>query len=113
MSLPRSVADVISRHGKLEVEGIDRRYLNGILSCADPKRLQRIADGLSAAKIDALLRKWLAQLPHPYSPRGRRAGYRYDVSILQAEFSLTQVLDRPETGRIFFEQVIRDCNGSA
>jgi hypothetical protein len=81
---------------------------NGILSCADPKRLQRIADGLSAAKIDALLRKWLAKLPHPYSPRDRRAGYRYDVSILQAEFSLTQVLDRPQTGRIFFEQVIRD-----
>src|SRR6185312_2142315 len=28
MSLPRSVADVISRHVKLEVEGIDRLYLN-------------------------------------------------------------------------------------
>ena len=28
--------------------------------------------------------------------------------ILQAEFSLTQMLDRPATGRIFFEQVIRD-----
>jgi hypothetical protein len=27
---------------------------------------------------------------------------------LQAEFSLTQVLDRPLSGRIFFEQVIRD-----
>ncbi len=38
----------------------------------------------------------------------RKAGYRYDVSILQAEFSLTQVLDRPVTGRIFFEEVIRE-----
>jgi hypothetical protein len=28
--------------------------------------------------------------------------------VLQAEFSLTQMLDRPITGRIFFEQVIRD-----
>jgi hypothetical protein len=28
--------------------------------------------------------------------------------VLQAEFSLTQVLDAPVTGRIFFEQVIRD-----
>ncbi len=27
---------------------------------------------------------------------------------LQAEFSLTQVLDQPVTGRIFFEEVIRD-----
>ena len=28
--------------------------------------------------------------------------------MLQAEFSLTQMLDRPVTGRIFFEQLIRD-----
>src|ERR1700735_4918369 len=38
----------------------------------------------------------------------RQAGYRYDLSILQAEFSLTQVLDRPVHGRLFFEQVIRE-----
>jgi hypothetical protein len=38
----------------------------------------------------------------------RAAGYRYDISILQAEFSLTQMLDKPVSGRIFFEQVIRD-----
>jgi hypothetical protein len=81
---------------------------NGVLSCADPPRLQAICDGLSAAKIDALLRKWLRRLPHPFTAADRRAGYRYDVSILQAEFSLTQVLDRPEHGRLFFEQVIRE-----
>ena len=28
MSIPRSVADVIRRHVSLEVEGIDRMYLN-------------------------------------------------------------------------------------
>jgi hypothetical protein len=38
----------------------------------------------------------------------RIAGYRYEISVLQAEFSLTQMLDKPVTGRIFFEQVIRD-----
>ena len=81
---------------------------NGILSCADPKRLQAICDGLSAAKIDALLRKWLRILPHPFTGADRTAGYRYDVSILQAEFSTTQVLDRPVHGRLFFEQVIRE-----
>ena len=63
---------------------------------------------MSAAKIDALLRKWLRRLPHPFTVADRRAGYRYDVSILQAEFSLTQVLDRPVTGRVFFEEVIRE-----
>src|ERR1700745_2357704 len=81
---------------------------NGILKCTDPKRLQAICDGLSAAKIDALLRKWLRLLPHPFTGADRKAGYRYDISILQAEFSTTQVLDRPVHGRLFFEQVIRE-----
>ena len=55
-----------------------------------------------------MLRKWLKRLPHPFPPRDRAAGYRYQLSILQAEFSLTQVLDAPVTGRIFFEEVIRE-----
>lgn len=94
---------------QLAKEGIAFAALdNGVLSCANPKRLQQICDELSAEKIDALLRKWLAKLPHPYSASDRKAGYRYDVSILQAEFSLTQVLDRPLAGRIFFEEVIRE-----
>ena len=81
---------------------------NGILKCADPKRLQTICNSLSAEKIDALLRKWLRLLPHPFTGADRKAGYRYDISILQAEFSTTQVLDRPVHGRVFFEQVIRE-----
>jgi len=81
---------------------------NGIQSCAHPKRLQTICDSLSADKIDALLRKWLRRLPHPFPARDREAGYRYQISILQTELSLTQVLDRPVSGRIFFEDVIRE-----
>jgi hypothetical protein len=81
---------------------------NGILSCADPKRLQQICDDLSAEKINGFLRKWLRLLPHPFTGADRKAGYRYDLSILQAEFSLTQVLDQPVHGRLFFEQVIRE-----
>ena len=81
---------------------------NGVLSCAAPERAQQICNALSADKIDTLLRKWLARLPHPFSRNDRAAGYRYQLSILQAEFSLTQVLDRPATGRVFFEQVIRE-----
>jgi hypothetical protein len=75
---------------------------------ADVAAVQRICDGLTEDTIDGLLRKWLARLPHPYPPEDRAAGYRYDVSILQAEFSLTQMLDAPVSGRVFFEQVIRD-----
>jgi hypothetical protein len=81
---------------------------NGILSCDDPNRAQRISNELNAKKIDRLFRKWLARLPHPFRPKDVRAGYRYKLSILQAEFSLTQVFHQPRHGRAFFEQVIRD-----
>jgi hypothetical protein len=81
---------------------------NGIRSSEDAPRVQRLADTLDAAKIDAVFRKWLRRLPHPFAPTHRAAGYRYQLSILQAEFALTQVLDRPLTGRCFFEEVIRE-----
>ena len=94
---------------QMKLKGIGYEALdNGVLNCESARRLQGICDGLSAEKIDALLRKWLRRLPHPFSAADRRAGYRYKVSILQAEFSLTQVLDRPVHGRMFFEEVIRE-----
>jgi hypothetical protein len=88
----------------VEFEALD----NGLLSCTDPARAQAICDGLGADQIETLLRTWLARLPHPFTSADQEAGYRYAVSILQAEFSLTQVLDRPLTGRVFFEEVIRE-----
>ena len=81
---------------------------NGLRSCADPERVQRLADSLDAAKIEAVFRKWLRRLPHPFATAHRKAGYRYHLSILQAEFALTQVLDRPVTGRCFVDDVIRE-----
>jgi len=89
---------------KIAFEELD----NGILSCANPPRLHEIAAGLSSDKIQALLEKWQAILPQPFAAEDVAAGYRYEVSILQSEFSLTQVLDRPQSGRIFFEEVIRE-----
>ena len=88
----------------IEFEPLD----NGILRCADPEVMQRLADGLTAARVDALLRKWLARLPHPFSADDREQGIRYDISILQAEFARTEVFDQPLAGRVFFEEVIRE-----
>jgi hypothetical protein len=81
---------------------------NGFVSCEDPRRLQAIADGLSAEKIEALFRKWLRLLPQPFLPSDQEAGYTYELSIGQAEFALTQISDRPLYGRLFFEQGIRE-----
>src|SRR5664279_3027807 len=81
---------------------------NAFAQVDDPAGLQQICDRLGPEQIQALLDKWLAILPNPFTDADRAAGYRYDISVLQAEFSLTQMLDRPLSGRIFFEQVIHD-----
>jgi hypothetical protein len=81
---------------------------NGIASCEQPELVQRLANQLDEAKIDALVRKWLRRLPHPFSKAHRTAGYRYEVSLWQVEFALTQVFDRPLSGRCFFEEIIRE-----
>ena len=49
---------------QLRQKGIEFAPLdNGFLSCANVQRLQRLCDGLSAARIEQLARKWLARLP--------------------------------------------------
>jgi hypothetical protein len=81
---------------------------NGFATCQDVAAVQAICDSLGPEHIDALLTKWLRILPNPFTDEDEAAGYRYELSILQAEFSLTQMLDRPVSGRIFFEQVLHD-----
>ena len=78
---------------------------NGILRCDDHEVMNAISQEITSARIDALLRKWLARLPHPFTAQDRIHGIRYDISILQAEFALTCVFDRPIQGRVFFEEV--------
>lgn len=81
---------------------------NGLHSCADAALAQRIAAGLDARALAGVFAKWMGRLPHPFPAADRAAGYDYNLSILQAEFALTQVFDRPLTGRQFFEQIIKD-----
>ena len=76
----------------------DESCFGGPIGSVDPPKYEHVQ----------ILRRWLARLPHPYTPQDRQAGYRYDLSILQAEFSSTQILDRPLSGRIFFEEIIRE-----
>src|SRR6516225_2165114 len=81
---------------------------NAFAAVEDVAAVQAICDGLDEQKIAALAARLLAMLPYPFTADDTAAGYRYELSVLQAEFSLTQVLDAPVTGRIFFEQLIRD-----
>nr|VFK43945.1 MAG: hypothetical protein BECKTC1821E_GA0114239_10302 [Candidatus Kentron sp. TC] len=80
---------------------------NGILSCANPTRLQQILDELDGTKIEALAHKWLDRLPDPFTDEDHEVGYNYRISIPQAEFSRTRVFGRPLSGRHLFEELIR------
>jgi hypothetical protein len=91
-------------HASIPFESLD----NGFASVGDAQRAQAICDELDADAIDAFFRKWLARLPHPFTPEDRAAGVRYRLSILQMEMSRTEVFDRPVVGRQFFEEVIRE-----
>ena len=70
--------------------------------------MQRICDGLTDQEIYRFAGKWLAGLPHPFTTADEQADYRWQLSVQQVEFSITMALDRPVSGRIFFEQLIRD-----
>jgi hypothetical protein len=81
---------------------------NAFAAVDDVAAVQAICDGLDEGKIEALAARLLRLLPHPFTAGDTAAGYGYQLSVLQAEFSLTQALDAPVSGRIFFEQLIRD-----
>jgi hypothetical protein len=81
---------------------------NGFRWCADPERLQQLADALGPADVQAFFERWLERLPWPLTAADRATGYRHRLSIWQLEASLTQVFTRPVYGRQFFEAIIRD-----
>jgi hypothetical protein len=92
-----------------ERAGLGYRPLdNGFRSCEDPAALAAICGRLSANEIERVFRRWQARLPSPFSADDRRRGYRYQLSVRQAELSDTRVFDRPAAGRAWFELTLRD-----
>jgi len=94
---------------QMEKQGIAFETLdNGFLSCAEPEKLQQTCGRLGPEDIERLFRKWQERLPLPLRAQDREAGYEWRLSIWQMEVSLTQIFDRPQRGREFFEEVMRD-----
>jgi hypothetical protein len=81
---------------------------NGFRTCARPDTLQQICDSLDAAAVERFFARWQHQIPFPLTASHAARGVTYQLSILQAEVSCTQVFDRPLRGREFFETVIRE-----
>ena len=78
---------------------------NAFAAVEDPAALQAICAELDAGRIDALPRKWLARLPHPFSVgRRRRSGprrspppdRRRDVGCSLAHRALAFVVAHPD-----------------
>jgi hypothetical protein len=92
-----------------EQAGIGYRPLeNGFRSCADAQALAVICARLSARDIRSFFQRWQRILPSPLTDEDRRRGYRYQLAFRQLELSDTRVFDRPQAGRDWFEQTIRD-----
>jgi hypothetical protein len=72
---------------QLSAQGIafDKRD-NAFLDCANPARLQELADAFGPETITAALEPHLAQLVPYFSADERAAGYRHGLSVAQAEY---------------------------
>jgi hypothetical protein len=81
---------------------------NGFASCADPVALQAICDRFGPEAIAAFCQSWLDRLPLPLTPADRAAGYWWDLSMRQVEFSRTIVFTAPRHARAFFETLVAD-----
>jgi hypothetical protein len=94
---------------QLDKAGIAYEALdNGFRWCADPAALQRICNRLGASAVHTFFWRWFHRLPTPFTADDLQAGYAYELAFRQFEVSDTRVFDRPQTGRAFFEGVIRD-----
>ncbi len=80
---------------------------NGIAYVDDEAALRRLCRRFGPAHIQRYFERWMYRLPSPFTADDRRAGYTYQLSILQLEIARTEVFDRPLHGRQFFEEVIR------
>jgi hypothetical protein len=81
---------------------------NGFSACEDQAALQRVCDRLGPGAVKSFFWRWQQRLPSPFTPREWREGYIYELAFRQIEFADTRVFDRPQSGRAFFEAVIRD-----
>ena len=81
---------------------------NAISWVDDPEALRRLCRRFGPQHLQRYFDRWISFLPNPFTAYDRAGGYTYQLSILQLEIADTRVFDRPQHGRQFFEEVIRD-----
>ena len=81
---------------------------NAFVAVADPAAVQQICDRMTPDKISRFVGRWLARLPHPFTVEDAEADSYWELTVQQVELATTQVMDTAASGRIFFDQLIRD-----
>jgi hypothetical protein len=71
--------------------------------CASPRGSEH-----DVRPVHTFFWRWFHRLPTPFTADDLRAGYAYELAFRQFEVSDARVFDRPQTGRAFFQGVIRD-----
>jgi hypothetical protein len=81
---------------RLRAEGITfEQCANAFRTCADPARLQELADRFSAGDIEACGHRWLAQLVPFFTDRERRhQGFGYRLFVSQVAYCTNLIFER-------------------
>jgi hypothetical protein len=80
---------------RLDAEGIGfRQRDNAFVACADPARLQALADSFSPEDIMAAVEPWLARWLPYFTPEERAQGYRHRLFVCQAEYCHNTIFHR-------------------
>jgi hypothetical protein len=80
---------------------------NCVVSCADPKALQKAADEF-IGKVEPIARRWLKMVPDPLTAGERAAGYPTKLSVFQAEFSDNLIFHKTATLNRLYERVLSE-----
>jgi len=72
---------------RMREEGIKfRQSTNVFLSCSDPKRLQELADSLTAQDLLSCGRKWLAAFTPFFKSKERQVGCQHNLFFAQVKY---------------------------
>jgi hypothetical protein len=80
---------------RLRAEGVAfRKHDNAFLECADPARLQELADGFGPEAITTAVEPLLAEWVPYFSAEEREQGYRHALKVVQAEYCHNAIFQR-------------------
>ena len=92
---------------QLEKKGIAYTPLaNGFAAVEDSDAVKQLCCRLAGPQVQDLFERSLSRVPLPLGPKDFDAGFFWEASMNQVEFSRTLILDRPARARAFFDRVV-------